>query len=572
MLKERVINAWRQVPERLWKALPERGGKHVAAVAALLLIYLALLLSSLWNTSVTTDEFGHLPPAYAYLKSGDTRWLLMEPPLQTGLAALGLVFDPEVRWDVSLPREDVEFWWAGFAFMQKNRDRYHGLYMRARLMVAVLAAATGLLVYGLARGLAGGRAGLLALLLLAFSPDFLAHGGLVTSDLSAAFAVLAAALGIFYYRRRRSPGRLLLAGLGVASLFLAKFSALLFLPLIPVWLWLSPREIGESADAGGPRPSPARIGLELAAFGLISFLVLAGAYRFQHLFLSLGQYPFKSAGLAELGRLAPWLPVPAPAAYVRALDLQLFDASRPWVLYLFGQVSMDRDPLYYPVCFLFKTPLPLLLLLGLSLVSLIRRRTALWTLVPAAWYFLALLLMPGKQYGSRILLPPLGFILVLMAVSCARPRPRRKGGQRTWPAGPILLLLVWYTLDTVLSYPHFLAYFNELAGGPRFPHRGGEILLDSNLDWGQDWKRLARWQEEQGWPELRLAPYGLVDPAIYGVRYTRDDCRMGPGYLAVSANLVGGVDSFRAQTCYTVLRQRQPVARPGPSILVYRIP
>lgn len=38
-------------------------------------------------------------------------------------------------------------------------------------------------------------------------------------------------------------------------------------------------------------------------------------------------------------------------------------------------------------------------------------------------------------------------------------------------------------------YPHYLAYFNELAGGPR---NGYQSLVDSNLDWGQDLKELRR--------------------------------------------------------------------------------
>jgi hypothetical protein len=35
----------------------------------------------------------------------------------------------------------------------------------------------------------------------------------------------------------------------------------------------------------------------------------------------------------------------------------------------------------------------------------------------------------------------------------------------------------------VTIYPHQLAYFNELAGGPRNGHK---YLLGSSLDWGQD--------------------------------------------------------------------------------------
>ena len=38
--------------------------------------------------------------------------------------------------------------------------------------------------------------------------------------------------------------------------------------------------------------------------------------------------------------------------------------------------------------------------------------------------------------------------------------------------------------------PDYLAFFNELAGGPG---RGPEYLVDSNIDWGQDVKKLGLW-------------------------------------------------------------------------------
>lgn len=46
-----------------------------------------------------------------------------------------------------------------------------------------------------------------------------------------------------------------------------------------------------------------------------------------------------------------------------------------------------------------------------------------------------------------------------------------------------LLLLGWYVVESMLIYPHYFAYFNELSGGPKY---GYKYLSDSNLDWGQD--------------------------------------------------------------------------------------
>jgi hypothetical protein len=77
--------------------------------------------------------------------------------------------------------------------------------------------------------------------------------------------------------------------------------------------------------------------------------------------------------------------------------------------------------------------------------------------------------------------------------------------------------------------PHWLSYFNELAGGPK---HGGEWVLDSNIDWGQDYFYLRDWQAEQ---PSRIKPqllwFGLCDPQAFGVDYRtpENDWRPGDG-------------------------------------------
>lgn len=53
---------------------------------------------------------------------------------------------------------------------------------------------------------------------------------------------------------------------------------------------------------------------------------------------------------------------------------------------------------------------------------------------------------------------------------------------------------LWTFTSSLWHYPHSLAYFNELAGGPR---HGAEHLLNSNIDWGQDLLHLERWIHSQ---------------------------------------------------------------------------
>ena len=115
----------------------------------------------------------------------------------------------------------------------------------------------------------------------------------------------------------------------------------------------------------------------------------------------------------------------------------------------------------------------------------------------------------------------------------------------------VLVLGIWLTASTLNSYPDFLAYFNETIE-PRAAH---EILVDSNLDWGQDLKGLKQWMDQTGVRRIQLAYFGTSDPAYYGIdaiyvsgtwlvvltkpRYY-DDAQLS-SYIAISATHLVGV-------------------------------
>ena len=114
------------------------------------------------------------------------------------------------------------------------------------------------------------------------------------------------------------------------------------------------------------------------------------------------------------------------------------------------------------------------------------------------------------------------------------------------------------------------------------------LLGDSNLDWGQDLKRLARYQEDRNLPPLHLAFWGASRPEVYGIQYSRwavdtpDEADPPvaadppPGLYAISVNklidlkklvLLDGRDPR-----LDWLDRFEPVDRIGYSIYVYRFP
>ena len=71
---------------------------------------------------------------------------------------------------------------------------------------------------------------------------------------------------------------------------------------------------------------------------------------------------------------------------------------------------------------------------------------------------------------------------------------RRSGGSRLLAWRPSRLL-AWHVGESVTIRPNYLAYFNQLAGGPS---QGYKHLADSSLDWGQDLPALKRWLDAEG--------------------------------------------------------------------------
>lgn len=125
-------------------------------------------------------------------------------------------------------------------------------------------------------------------------------------------------------------------------------------------------------------------------------------------------------------------------------------------------------------------------------------------------------------------------------------------------------------------YPSFLAYFNEVAGGPA---GGARYAIDSNLDWGQDLRRLRAFVEAHHIEHIAVDYFGGGSPAYeLGEKYIPWGSAKGPytGWLAVSINLLQfaqarwdqALDQPAAEA-YAWLQGQAPIAQIGYSIAVF---
>jgi hypothetical protein len=267
---------------------------------------------------------------------------------------------------------------------------------------------------------------------------------------------------------------------------------------------------------------------------------------------------------------------PVPTALYDGFLFKLTDAAAPEnPSFLLGQWSYTGWPWYYLAAMSFKLPLAFLGLIVVGIAGLARRRLAwpdvCWISLPPLLLIYALSIHYRAQFGVRYLLPAIPFLILIAGAGVAM---LIEGGR--WSRYAAAALSAWLVLACVLTTPHQLAYFNELAG-PVDGHR--HVLLDSNLDWGQDLGRLGRYLADNEIDDVKLAYFGHADPAAYGIRYSLPDARYAPGVYAISANYLGGYPyaiTYGGAGIQRVLPGQwawldrfEPTARVGRSIWIY---
>ena len=146
-----------------------------------------------------------------------------------------------------------------------------------------------------------------------------------------------------------------------------------------------------------------------------------------------------------------------------------------------------------------------------------------------------------------------------------------------------VLLLVWQSLLVFRAHPDYMAYFNPLAG--REP---GRVLVDSDLDWGQDLFQLEAFFKDRETDLLHIAYFGSVRLCEHDLPPLRwlEPATQVTGWVAISEMYYRDLwhltwddvcDRKRARVSkvrngYGWLAQHEPVAIAGRSIRIYRIP
>jgi tetratricopeptide (TPR) repeat protein len=507
------------------------------AVVFLLLAMAAQIAFSVRGESPTFDEGDHLFAGYMSLKTRDFGLNPEQPPMAKMVAALPLL--PLALRVPALQQKryfKLESYLDGRELIYRNGPNDGGHYsantilFRARMAMMIFPLALALLEFFAATEMFGTGAGFIALMLFAFEPNFLANGGLITTDVAVSCMFFATIYAFYRWVKAPSRFRLILAGIALGLVLAAKHSGILLLPILLVlaagevlgcWWTLRGAESGKQLR----RAVLAHAGRLLAGLLEITFLgvtVLWAFYGFRYASRPEGLYtvpdlqstalylkPLEKAGILYIARTRL-----LPQSYLYGLvDVRRVASAMP--SYLFGKLYIHGVWFYFPSVIAIKLTLGTLGLLAIALYAALsgklRRPREMFFLAAPVIVYLGVAMISELSTGVRHILPALAFMLALGA-----------GGAwtmsqlgRPWRFA-LGILLAAHCISSLAAYPNYIPYANEAFGGPSQTHR---YLADSASDWGQQLIAAKSYLDRNDIHDCYFAYYDApaVLPSDYGI-------------------------------------------------------
>ena len=560
-------------------------------------VFVLLTTTSMVEKSATFDEPNKLISGYANIKWRDYRLAPDHPPLARIINAIPLLAlnipGPRIQnrlWEDSLVSDNAQRLFTQAMLYSVDAD---WILFWGRIPVVGLAVILGFFVFFWAKELYGTASAIVALFLFGFDPNILAHARLATSDLTLTLFTFVSLYAFYKTCSRFTWTTSLACGLLIACAVLSKHTG--WLVLVTVLF------LGSIMVFSGRHWAIGFWGLRLLETKkrkiclFIIFILTTAMVIYLMIWISYG-FRYRAVPALPVGALTLASPASGlattllqsmkemrlfPEAYLEGILLALSRIGLGHHYFLLGDLSTDGWWHYFLLAFLVKTPLPTLLLLGIACSVAITKRVPLrkrefFLLAPVGVYLFASTIS-NYNLGLRYILPVYPFLFVFISRLVPSYREIQQKGKLA--AGTLVAL--WYLISSQGIYPHYLAYFNEITGGA---DRGYKILVDSNLDWGQDLKGLKKWMLKNHVDLIGLSYFGTADPRYYKIPFIylpsipffypgheeRDGGRK-PSFFAISATNLQGVflNEFDRKALAPFLK-KEPIAKVGYSIFIYR--
>ena len=489
---------------------------YYIAVFFLLAIMFFNCVTAIREKSNTWDESGHLLAGYAFLKEGIDYLEPSHPPLARLFSALPLLFfNLESNLQSVLPPSiltgrESNFYTSSVKFLFENAVSGKKLLFWARIPNIILGIILGVYIFLWGKEVFGKKAALLSLCCYSFCPNILANAELITTDFPLTALFFIASYHLYKLSQKINLQRILTSGITLGFLFTIKYTGAFILPsILFLFIFLA---IKESQYIIGCKKRVVYKYLSLLiSILLIAYITIWGIYGFHY------RTNIATAQWIELlyGQNNPLINIPIlPESYIYGLT-KLFQRSNDGhSAFLIGKYSTQGWWYYFIVAFMIKTPIPIIILLFFLLICYKKfpRKypTIILSLLPIGIFFI----ITSTQHiniGIRHILPIYPFIYLLI------------GGLSSIKLHNLQLinfiltcLIIWHVYNAYSIYPHHLAFFNELIGGPK---NGYKYLVDSNLDWGQDLPGLNKYMERKKISKINLSYFGCSNPSYYNIDY-----------------------------------------------------
>jgi hypothetical protein len=486
-------------------------------VLALLLIAIACarIMSTYTALSITPDEPTHFGCGLEYVANHVYKFETQHPPLSRAMQALGPYLAGVRPAGRTNPHDDA----LDAIAKVGHFDRIVFLMRLGNLPFFILACYV-VCIWGRTFG---APVGILALGLFTSLPTALADAGLATTDMALGATVGAAFLAAIFWARKPTLPRAILLGLCGALACLSKFTALGYLPAAGVlallcYLVVCWPGIRELLSLAWKRALTAPIVVAVTA------LLIWAAYWF-----SIGPGLLRRGFHEHL--LAP--------EFFDGIHVATNHSHDGHGAFLLGHFSWTGWWYYFPVVLSLKTPIAFAILLALGLFVCFKMRARITYLLPIA-FCLGILLPAMNSHvdiGIRHIEPIyMGFSIIAALGLKQLLQWTRTGLASALTAGA---LVAWMLISVGVRHPDYLAYVNAFAG--QAPEK---MIVDSNYDWGQDLRTLAKDLNKRGVQEISMAVLEGVDrpelyKAWYGLPKTKpiDVCVPSPGLNVVGPTI-----------------------------------
>jgi hypothetical protein len=491
------------------------------ALLLLAMVIAAIAIGSMRDDSATADEGAHIAAGLIKVRDGQLGFYKTQAPLAEAFIAAPLAIA-----GYKVPEEWRRYgnrpWLAGYILLYRGGHDPQRILRIGRLPVIAMLLALCFAVFFYVQSATGNDvAALAAFALTGFCPNLLAHGRLATVDMALTLFAFASVACLVRLLREPRTALAIVTGIALACALASKISGALLVPFLIVVVLLS-------------RNRPWRHLAIAAAAALVAFCAI---------YMTLGR---------SLDLLLPFREYLAEVRAVRGFYAERHGLPQ----FLLGRFSRDGRPHYYLVAIAVKTTIPALLLF----FAIRLRRFESVVCVLFAGTFLLVSSFSSLNLGLRHVLPIYPFLYAAVAISLAET------GRRMRIFGAALVAA--HALTALLAYPSFLSYFNPLIGSPRNADR---VLIDSNLDWGQDLRRLAQWTRTNGIPSIRVQYFGAGNVEHeFGSLAQRWSPAHGPiprGFFAVSRHFY----RLQAAQYEKALANARYVTTIGGSIDVYLV-